>query len=280
MELVKGNRLHDRFKVIGSLGTGHDGRVLLAHDASWGDRLIALKVFRSEETGWDRLKFDKVRTLHHENLVKPLEFIDERGFRALAMEYVEGDELSAYLEKNPLSSEAAAKLLIQLATAAEMLHANGIVHGNIKPANIFITADNVLKLNDAAQRPESGESGVSAELFRAGSAHYAAPEFLRFGRCDELGDVYSIGVVGREILDSVNDKTTVRKKLSRAIERAATPDHRDRSSLIAFKAAVEESLVPSSIFETLSGYLFIAGLAIFMLAVAYALDSATNFFSA
>ena len=197
-----GTLLGHRYEVVALIARGGMASVFRAYDRQL-DRVVAIKVPRQEFAA--DLRFaDQFRRearaaarLGHPNVVTVYDSGDERDLPYIVMEHVTGRTLRDVLdEKGRLSPAATAELLAGVAAALDHAHANGVVHLDVKPENVLLTADTV-KVADfglvraARARPEY-------EL--AGTAQYIAPEVLRGGVVDGRADIYALGVVAYECL--------------------------------------------------------------------------------
>ncbi len=135
--------------------------------------------------------------LSHENIVKVYDI--EQLFRTvfIVMEYVEGTSLSSVLrsvERLPL--KRALHILLQICSGLQFAHANGIVHGDVKPSNILVQDEDRVKILDFGLACTPG----TIRAVMHGTPHYAAPEQIRKGYLDERSDIYSLGIAAYRIL--------------------------------------------------------------------------------
>jgi serine/threonine-protein kinase len=197
------------YEILGELGSGGQGVVYQARQVSLG-RIVALKVLRGDpgQTGPERLaglgrEAKTLAQLKHPHIVQVYEFGEYAGGPYIAMEYVEGTSLQHRLAGGPLPVRDAAELVETLALAVHAVHRQGIVHRDLKSANVLLTKDNVPKVADfgLAKRLD-GEASQTGSGAIVGTAGYMAPEQAA-GRTNEVGpaaDVYALGVILYEAL--------------------------------------------------------------------------------
>lgn len=173
----------DRFRVLSRLGRGGHGEVLLCEDLQLGRR-VALKLTRyglSEAKSIARLR-------SHPNVLQVYDVGEYRGQAWLAMEWIEGETLAAWLERRP-SLTARIETLRQLAEGIASVHTGGIVHRDIKPANVIVTSDGRAVLADFGLARTHSDS--IREPGPVGTKGYWAPEVERGLPADERADQYS-----------------------------------------------------------------------------------------
>lgn len=219
---VKPNAI-GRYRVIRILGDGGFGRVYLSHDESL-KRDVAIKVphrhLLSELVDVELYLAEAriVSSLDHNSIVPVYDCgHTDDGLFYIVSKYIDGSTLSAKIKNSPLSHAASADLVIEVAEALHYAHTKGIVHRDVKPANILI---------DSRDRPFLSDFGIALReedfgkgLTRVGTVTYMSPEQLRGEGhlVDGRSDVFSLGVVLYELL------TGRRAFASNRIEHVATP---------------------------------------------------------
>jgi serine/threonine-protein kinase len=154
------------FEVERELASGGMGSVFLAHDRKL-DRRIAIKILRPEiasATASERF-VREARTLarlKHPCIVPIYQAGESDGLSYYLMEYVEGETLADRLKEGPLISDAAAKLADDLLAGLEVAHANGIVHRDVKPANVILVRDRAVLVDFgiAKRMSDRGHAGL------------------------------------------------------------------------------------------------------------------------
>src|SRR5688572_24443216 len=168
LEGVIGQRVGP-YAVVERLGGGGMGEVYLAEDTRLGRR-VALKrpseSFLSAPDARERLhrEASAAGRLTHPNIAAIYDVLDVDAYPYIVMEYVEGESLSTVLGRGPLSVERALDLGLQVADALATAHARGVIHRDLKPGNISVTADGLAKVLDfgIAKGPGPGSSQPSA----------------------------------------------------------------------------------------------------------------------
>lgn len=245
MELSKGSRLGNRFKVLGCLGSGKIGTVFVAADGNHDDRVVALKVFHPQllKHSSDRQKLreriEVVKEFSDELLVEAVEYVDEPGLEALSMEYVPGGNLLSLVQDAPLNYLEINAVLRQVAQGLAILHERGLVHWDLKPSSVLFTKEGKLKLSGygLSKLLSSGPLNL-----RIGGAQYRAPEYLRFGDCDQRGDIYALGVIGYELITGGMPLSPEDEDSSDA---PSIPETWPRDCPPALREVIEKAMAPS-----------------------------------
>ncbi|HET7272966.1 MAG TPA: Stk1 family PASTA domain-containing Ser/Thr kinase [Rubrobacter sp.] len=197
----------NRYEVVGPLGSGGMGEVFLARDRVLG-RDVALKVLRRQYAGDDefaeRFKREALSaaSLSHPSIVQVYDRgKTEDGAAYIAMEYVPGGTLKERISnEGPLESAAAAELGAQVAEALAAAHDRGMVHRDIKPQNVLLTARGDAKVADFGIARAASSVTISQTGSVMGTAGYMSPEQALGKPATPKSDLYSLGVVLYETL--------------------------------------------------------------------------------
>ena len=210
---LKPGQLVGPYEIVSILGHGGMGSVYLARDPRL-DRQVALKFLRADgdDPDADRRLLREARAasaLNHPGICQIFDVGGEGAEAWIAMEYVEGQPLSASIPPRGMSPDAVARLIKDLAGALAHAHARGILHRDLKPGNVVCDDTGRPKILDfgiASRAPEAvaqeitrtGTAPISSSL--EGSLAYMAPEILRGEAPSERADLWSLGVLGYELL--------------------------------------------------------------------------------
>jgi serine/threonine protein kinase/tetratricopeptide (TPR) repeat protein len=213
--IAPGTRL-GHYQVISLLGAGGMGEVYLAEDTRLR-RKVALKVLKPELTRDERdlRRFEHeahaASALNHPSILTIYEFGQEGGLRFIASEFIDGITLRRRIAESRLPLGEAVDFSIQIASALAAAHASGIVHRDVKPENVIIRKDGIVKVLDfgIAKLGVSGESGALASASTSsvsrpgvvlGTAKYMSPEQARGIEVDARSDIFSLGSVIYEMV--------------------------------------------------------------------------------
>jgi tRNA A-37 threonylcarbamoyl transferase component Bud32/tetratricopeptide (TPR) repeat protein len=192
-----------KYRVQKVIGRGSMGTVYEALDPVF-QRKVALKTVAPRETDGPELKARFVREaqaagrLRHRNIVTVYDVGEENGQPYIAMELVEGVDLEKVIqEKRPLPVEWKIDVLRQICEGLAHAHGNGIVHCDVKPANVRVSAEGEVKIVDfgIALLQSSTHAG-----HHAGTPHYMAPEQVEGKAVDLRADIFSVGAIAYELL--------------------------------------------------------------------------------
>jgi eukaryotic-like serine/threonine-protein kinase len=194
-----------KFELLGELGKGAMGTVYRARDPVL-DRLLALKTIspsllaKQEALSRFQREARAVARLQHPAIVTIYELGEVEGTRYIAMELVEGLELSDALAQPPLPSlQRKVDLVVGVCRGLDFAHKMGVVHRDVKPSNIRVTRDGSVKILDFGVA-WLGESDITHSGIVLGTPSYVSPELLQGARVDHHADMWAVAVIAYEML--------------------------------------------------------------------------------
>ena len=201
-----GTVLSERYRVVAKLGHGGMGEIYRADDLVLGEpvalKFLHLEAGASKEMLLNELKL--ARQVSHPNVCRLFDVGEAGGRLFLSMEYVDGEDLAALLQRiGRLPEDRAVILARQLFSGLAAAHAKGVLHCDLKPANIMIDGRGNARITDfgiARLEAPAEESGILA----AGTPAYMAPEQLVGQQATAKSDVYSLGLVLFEMTTGVH----------------------------------------------------------------------------
>ena len=207
-------RLIGQYRVLARIGAGGMGVVYRAHDTRL-DRDVALKVL-PDEFSQDRDLLARAErearllaSLNHPNIAVIHDMTEYEGLRCLVLEYIRGETLAERLKRGPVPVNEALNICHQVAQALEAAHGQGIVHRDVKPGNVMVTTNGVVKVLDFGLAKSSGEGGSATDrelhsmtqtgiIF--GTPAYMSPEQVRGQPGDKQADIFAFGCILFELL--------------------------------------------------------------------------------
>lgn len=193
-----------RFDVECELGRGGMGVVYRAFDPLL-DRLVAIKTIRGlDSTSADvrkrfRCEARAIGKLAHPNIVTLYDLTESRGQLNLIMQFIDGETLQARLHRGRIAIVETLTIMEQLLAALQYAHVHGVIHRDVKPANIMITHENMVKLGDFGLAKLAGPS-ISVKGMVIGTPGYMSPEQILGRAVDGRTDIFSLGCVLYELV--------------------------------------------------------------------------------
>ena len=204
-----GKVLGNRYEIVEKIGGGGMSIVYKAKCRVL-NRYVAIKILRDELTSdpdfVEKFKQESLSaaSLTHPNIVNIYDTGIEGDIYYIVMEYVKGETLKNYINrKGRLSEQETIKISRQVAEALKHAHSKNIVHRDIKPHNILITEEGIVKVTDFGIARAATSSTINNTSNVIGSVHYFSPEQARGGYVDEKSDIYSLGIVMYEMITGV-----------------------------------------------------------------------------
>jgi len=198
--LQKGSTLAGRYKIIEELGRGGMGVVYKAEDTKL-KRTVALKFLPPELTHITEVKERFLReaqsaaALDHPNICTVYEFDETEEKTFISMAYIEGQSLKKKIDAGPLELDEAISIAAQVAEGMQEAHKKGVIHRDIKSANIMVTEKSQAKIMDFGLARISGTTLLTKEGSTMGTIAYMSPEQARGQEVDHRTDIWSLGVV-------------------------------------------------------------------------------------
>ena len=241
MDRLLGKVLGNRYEIVEKIG---EGGMALVYKAQCRllNRFVAVKILRPEYIEDDEFiqKFDKeskaAASLSHPAIVNVYDVGADGDIRYIVMEYINGVTLKKYIKDYPgfISNREIISIAKQIGLALDHAHQNHIIHRDIKPHNILISEEGIVKVADFGIARAITTSTIINTTDMMGSVHYSSPEQARGGFVDERSDLYSLGIMLYEM----------------ATKRV--PFDGDSPVAVAMKHLKEEVILPSAINEDIS----------------------------
>ena len=208
--ITPGSTIGSRYQVTSVLGVGGMGVVYKAHDRELGEP-VAIKTLKpdmvaSDASALERFKSEirLARRISHRNVVRTHDLGEMNGLYYITMEFVEGTSLKDLIRaRGRLPASAVLPIAKQLCRALEVAHDEGVIHRDIKPQNMVVQGDGVLKVMDfgiarlASRAPDAGHTQAGMVV---GTPEYMSPEQLMGDELDGRADLYATGCVLYECL--------------------------------------------------------------------------------
>ena len=247
-----GDLVAGRYRIERRLGGGGMAVVLAATDEELG-RTVAVKVLADNLAQHDEIRRRFLReariagSLRHPNLIEVYD-AGEDARPYIVMEHVDGPSLADVIRRRgPLSPDEAGRLAVQAADGLAHAHAHGIVHRDVKPANLLLGPDGTLKIADFGIAHAVEGTRLTATGAVLGTAAYLAPEQASGGTVGPATDVYALGVVLYELLTgrTPHDSPTLAELVTRKLAEPVPPPSEVNPSIPeALDVLVERSLSP------------------------------------
>ena len=189
------------YRIEAEAGRGGMGIVYRATQVALG-RPVALKLiaanFAGDRSFRERFKreWETAASIDHPNVIPVYEAGEAEEHLFIAMRYVEGLDLANLLAREPeFAPDRAVRIIAQVAAALDAAHARGLVHRDVKPANVLIGAEEHVYLTDFGLTKHASQDALTKTGLFVGCVDYAAPEQIRGEAMDARTDVYSLGCV-------------------------------------------------------------------------------------
>ncbi len=204
--IMKGQKINDRYQIIKSIGEGGMANVYLAYDTIL-DRDVAVKILRGDLSNDEKFvrRFQRealsASSLSHPNIVEVYDVGDDNGQYFIVMEYIDGKNLKDLLKKrNKLTVTEVVDIMSQIADGLSVAHDSYIIHRDIKPQNIMILENGLVKITDFGIAMAMNATQLTQTNSVMGSVHYLPPEQASGKGSTLKSDIYSMGILMYELL--------------------------------------------------------------------------------
>jgi eukaryotic-like serine/threonine-protein kinase len=204
--ISKGYKVNDRYEIIKTIGEGGMANVYLAYDTIL-DRNVAVKILRGDLASDDKFvrRFQReaisASSLSHPNIVEMYDVGEDDGKYYIVMEYVNGKTLKNLIKKRgKLVLPEIIDIMLQLTSGIAHAHDSYIIHRDIKPQNIMILDDGMVKITDFGIAMAVNANEITQTNSVMGSVHYLPPEQANGSGSTIKSDIYSLGILMFELL--------------------------------------------------------------------------------
>ncbi len=204
--IMKGQKINDRYQIIKTIGEGGMANVYLAYDTIL-DRNVAVKVLRGDLATDEKFvrRFQRealsASSLSHPNIVEVYDVGEDNGSYYIVMEYIEGKHLKQLLKKRGnLTLTEVVDIMLQVTDGMSAAHDSYIIHRDIKPQNIMILENGLIKITDFGIAMALNSTQLTQTNSVMGSVHYLPPEQASGKGATIQSDVYSMGILMYELL--------------------------------------------------------------------------------
>ena len=204
--IMKGQKISDRYQIIKSIGEGGMANVYLAYDTIL-DRNVAVKVLRGDLATDEKFvrRFQRealsASSLNHPNIVEVYDVGEDNGQYYIVMEYIEGKHLKELIKKRGhLTLTEVVDIMLQITDGMSVAHDSYIIHRDIKPQNIMILENGLVKITDFGIAMAMNSTQLTQTNSVMGSVHYLPPEQANGKGATLQSDIYSMGILMYELL--------------------------------------------------------------------------------
>ena len=204
--ITKGQKINDRYQIIKTIGEGGMANVYLAYDTIL-ERNVAVKVLRGDLATDEKFvrRFQRealsASSLSHPNIVEVYDVGEDNGIYYIVMEYIDGKHLKQLLKKRgKLSLNEVVDIMLQLTDGMACAHDSYIIHRDIKPQNIMILDNGIVKITDFGIAMALNSTQLTQTNSVMGSVHYLPPEQASGKGATLQSDIYSMGILMYELL--------------------------------------------------------------------------------
>lgn len=204
MRLVEGQLINRRYRLDQRLAQGGMGEVWRGYDIEL-QRTVAIKALRADLSG-DASQLRRLRAeahnsanLAHPNIAALFDYYEHDGIGFLIMEFVDSQSLAqVYREEGAIEPTRLLPILIQTARGLYVAHSHGVIHRDVKPANIMVSASGEVKITDFGVSYSTNQAQITQDGMVVGTAQYISPEQAQGEQATPQSDIYALGVVAYE----------------------------------------------------------------------------------
>ena len=204
--ITKGQKINDRYQIIKTIGEGGMANVYLAYDTIL-ERNVAVKVLRGDLATDEKFvrRFQRealsASSLSHPNIVEVYDVGEDNGIYYIVMEYIEGKHLKQLLKRRgKLTLNEVIDIMLQITDGMACAHDSYIIHRDIKPQNIMILENGIVKITDFGIAMALNSTQLTQTNSVMGSVHYLPPEQASGKGSTIQSDIYSMGILMYELL--------------------------------------------------------------------------------
>jgi len=204
--IMKGQKINDRYQIIKTIGEGGMANVYLAYDTIL-DRNVAVKVLRGDLANDEKFvrRFQRealaASSLSHPNIVEVYDVGEDNGQYYIVMEYIEGRHLKQLIKKRgTITMTEVIDIMLQISDGIALAHDSYIIHRDIKPQNIMILENGMVKITDFGIAQAINSTQLTQTNSVMGSVHYLPPEQANGKGSTLKSDIYSMGILMYELL--------------------------------------------------------------------------------
>ena len=204
--ITKGQKINDRYQIVKAIGEGGMANVYLAYDTIL-ERYVAVKILRGDLASDEKFvrRFQRealsASSLNHPNIVEVYDVGEDNGIYYIVMEYIEGKHLKQLIKKRgKLTLQEVIDIMLQLVDGIACAHDSYIIHRDIKPQNIMILENGIIKITDFGIAMALNSTQLTQTNSVMGSVHYLPPEQASGKGCTIQSDIYSLGILMYELL--------------------------------------------------------------------------------
>jgi serine/threonine-protein kinase len=195
-----------KYRVLGKLGKGGMGDIYKAMQEPL-NRVVALKVLPPQLSRDDEyakrfeIEAKAVSLLEHQNIVNIYEYGEDEGYRFIAMQFIDGMDLSVYLaETKVIAVSDVIDFSKQICRGLRYAHSHNVIHRDIKPQNLLLDKNNVVHITDFGIAQIFSGADITVTGVTVGTPEYMSPEQAMGKKIDAPSDIYSLGIVMYEML--------------------------------------------------------------------------------